>query len=130
MHEWSKVASYLVVQYKESNQTYMLPTLLSTDKKYLILQNGLTRVLDTGRKFANTAIMNPFIINAKRGKMDVLSSKGKAKVELYVTLNSFFDELVNERITFSIILVQEETRLTTRNNNPNNVVLPPNMSKH
>ena len=33
IHEWIKVASYLVVYYKEANQTYMLPTLLSTDKK-------------------------------------------------------------------------------------------------
>ena len=84
----------------------MLPTLLSTDKKYLILRNGLTRVLDTGRKFANTAIMNPFIINAKRGKMDVLSSKGKANIELYVTLNSFFDKLANEELPFAMRLVR------------------------
>ena len=72
MHEWSKVVSYLVVQYKEANQTYMLPTLLSTDEKYLILRNGLTGLLDMGRKFVNTAIRNPAIINARRGKMGVL----------------------------------------------------------
>ena len=43
----------------------------------------------------NTTIRNPSIINAKRGKMGVLSLKGKTKIELYVTLNSFFGELAN-----------------------------------
>ena len=36
----------------------------------------------------NTAIRNPAIINAKRGKIGVLSSKGKANIELYVTSTS------------------------------------------
>ena len=72
MHEWSRVTSYLVVQYKEANQTYMLPTILSTHKKYLIFRNGLTGLLDRGRNFVNTAIRNPSIINAKIGKMGVL----------------------------------------------------------
>ena len=130
MHEWSKVVSYLVVQYKEANQTYMLPTLLSTDEKYLILRNGLTGLLDMGRKFVNTAIRNPDIINAKRGKMGVLSSKGKANIELYVTLNSFFDELSNEGLLFSTRLVREDTGLTARDYDPDNVVLPLHISKH
>ena len=47
----------------------------------------MTGLLDIGRNFVNTAISNPTIINAKRGKMGVLSSKGKANIELYVTLN-------------------------------------------
>ena len=78
----------------------------------------------------NTAIRNPAIINAKRGKIGVLSSKGKANIELYATLNSFFDELANEGLTFATILVQEETGLTTCNDYPDDVVLPPHMSKH
>ena len=124
------MASYLVVQYKEANQTYMLPTLLSTDKKCLIFRNGLTGLLDIGRKFVNTAISNPAIINAKRGKMGVLSSKGKANIYLYVTLNSFFEKLANEGLPFATRLVQEKARLTTRNNDPDDVVLPPHMSKN
>ena len=51
----------------------------------------MTELLDTQRKCRNTAIKNPAIINAKRGKMGVLSSKGKANIEIYVTLNLFFD---------------------------------------
>ena len=65
----------------------MLPTLLSIDEKYPIFRNGLTLLLDMGRKFMSSAIRNPAIINAKRVKMGVLSSKGKANIELYVTLN-------------------------------------------
>ena len=109
MTKWSKVSSYLVVQYKEANQTYMLPTLISTDEKYLIFRNGLNGILDVGRTFVNTAIGNPSIINAKRGKMGVLSSKGKANIELYATLNSFFGELANEGLPFTKRLVREET---------------------
>ena len=97
--------SYLVVQYKEANQTYMLQPLLSTDKKYLIFRNGLTGLLDMGRKFVNTAIRNPAIINAKIGKMGVLSSKGKANIELYVTLNSLFGELSNKGVPFATRLM-------------------------
>ena len=122
--------SYLVVQYKEVNQTYMLPTILSTDKKYLIFRNGLTGLLDTGRKFVNTAMSNPYIIKAKRGKIGVLSIKGKANIELYVTINSFFHELANEGLPFAAILVREETVLTNCGNDPDNVVLPPHMRKH
>ena len=66
----------------------MLPTLLPTDRRYLICRNGLMGLLDMGRKFVNTAIWNPAIINAKGGKMGVLSSRGKSNIELYVTLNS------------------------------------------
>ena len=91
----------------------MLPTILSTDKKYLIFRNGLTGLLDMGRKFVNTAIGNPAIINTKRGKIGVLSSKGKENIELYVTLNSFFDELSNEGFPFATRFVREETVLTT-----------------
>ena len=74
----------------------MLTTLLSTGEKYLIFRNGLTRLLGTGRKFVNTTVRNPDIINAKRGKMGVLSSKGKANIDICVTLDSFFDEIANE----------------------------------
>ena len=108
----------------------MIQPLLSTDKKYLIFRNGLTGLLDMGRKFVNTAISNTAIINAKIGKMGVLRSKGKANIELYITLNSFFDELANEGLPFSTRLVREETILTTRDNNPDNVLLQPHMSKH
>ena len=62
--------------------------------------------------------------------MGVLTSKGKGKIELYVTLNSFFHELSNEGFPFATRLVREETGLTTRDDDPDNVVLPPSMSKH
>ena len=83
----------------------MLPTLLSTDKKYLIFRNVLTGLLYMGKKFVNTTIRNPAIINAKRVKMGVLSIKGKENIELYVTLNLFFDELSNEGLPFAKRLV-------------------------
>ena len=116
MHEWNKVLPYIVLQYKEANQTYMLLTILSTDNKYLIFRNGFTGLLYMGGNFVKTAISNPDTINSKRGKMGVLSSKGKAKIELYVTLNSFFGNLANEELLFATILVLEETGLTTREN--------------
>ena len=78
----------------------------------------------------NTAIRNPPIINAKRGKMGVLSSKGKANIELYATLNSFFGELANEGLPFTTRLVREETVLITRDDDPDDMVLPPHMRKH
>ena len=105
MHECIKLASYLVLQYKEANQTYMLPTLLSTDKKCLIFRNGLTVLLDMGKKFVKTVIINPSMINKKREKMDALSSEGKANIELYVTVNSLFNEISNEGLPFATRLV-------------------------
>ena len=50
--------------------------------------------------------------------------------ELYVTLNLFFGEIVNEGITFATILIREETGLTACDNDEDDVVLPPHMSKH
>ena len=78
----------------------------------------------------NTGIRNPAIINAKSGKMGVLSSKGKIHIELYVTLNSFLDKLANEGLPLATRLVQEETVLTTRDDDPDDAVLPPHMRKH
>ena len=83
-----------------------------------------------GRKFVNTIIRNPDIVNAKKGKMAVLISKSKANIELYVTLNSFFDELANEGLPFATRLVREETRSTTRDDYPYDVVLLLHMRKH
>ena len=60
--------------------------------------------------------------------MGVRSSKGKANIEIYVTLNYFFDRLANEGLPFATRLVREETRLTTRDNDTYDVVLPPHMS--
>ena len=62
--------------------------------------------------------------------MCVLDSKGKANIELYATQNSFFDKLANEVLTFATRLVQEETGVTTRNDDTDGVVLPTQMSKH
>ena len=62
--------------------------------------------------------------------MGVPSSKGKANTELYVTLNLFFDELANEETPFATTLVRKETGLTTRDDDPDGVVLPPHMRKH
>ena len=90
----------------------------------------MTGLLDTGRKFVNTTIRDPATINAKRGKICVLSSKWKAKIEIYVPLNSFFDELANEGLLFATRLVREETGLTNRDDDPDDVVLPPHMIKH
>ena len=90
----------------------------------------MTGLLDIGSKFVNTAIRNPAIINVKRGKMDVLSRKGNSNIELYVTLNSFFDEISNEGLLFAKRLVREDTGLTTHNDDPEDVVLPTHMRKH
>ena len=62
--------------------------------------------------------------------MGVLSSKGKANIYLYVTLNPFFDNLSNEVLPFATRLVREDTGLTTCDNDPDYLVLPPHMRKH
>lgn len=62
--------------------------------------------------------------------MGVLSSKGKANIEPYATLNSYFDKLANKGLLIATGLVQEETGLTTRNDGTDNVVFSPHISKH
>ena len=49
----------------------------------------MTGLLNMGRKFVNTAIWNPVTLNAKRGKMGVLSSRGKSNIELYICYPKF-----------------------------------------
>ena len=78
----------------------------------------------------NTAIRNPSIINTERVKVYLLSSKGKANIELYVTIHLLFDDIANEGSLFATRLVQEETGLTARDDDTDDVVLPPYMRKH
>ena len=62
--------------------------------------------------------------------MGVLSGKWKANIELYVTLNSLFGELANKGVPFATRLMWEDIGLTTCNDDPDDVLLPPHMSKH
>lgn len=58
------------------------------------------------------------------------SSRGKANVEIYASLNQFFTELKQEALPFAMRIIRDETRTTTRDDDPDDLLLPPYISKH
>ena len=63
-----------------------------------------------------------------KGKKGCTINRGK-KVA-YASLRTFFAELQEEGLPFATRLIQERTGLTTRDDNPDDVALPPHFTKH
>ena len=72
----------------------------------------------------------PGIIDGRKGRKGNESSRGKANLEIYESLNLFFNELKQEALPFATRIIRDETGTTTRDDDPDDLVLPPHISKH
>ncbi len=70
------------------------------------------------------------LVDGRLGKTGVNSSKGLANIEVYNSLNLFFTQLKQEALPFVTRIICDEMGLSTRDDNPDNLVLPPHISKH
>ena len=50
--------------------------------------------------------------------------------EIYESLHEYFDALEKESLPFATRVIRERTGLHMRDDNPDDVLLPPHMSKH
>jgi len=130
LYEWAKVAS-LVQSIDPNNDTpYMLPGIPVADGQFMICRNALLNLLSEGRKSWKTAMKGPTFIHGGVGKTGVESGRGKNNLEVYESLTIFFNELKHEAAPFATRLIRDETGRTTRDDNPDEVVLAPHLSKH
>ena len=131
IHEWKKVASYLngPEGSARGKKIYMLPTLTAPDQNYLVCRNGVLGLLGIGRVAWKTAVMDPNKGYAMKDQHGALSSKGKSFVEIHNSMRAFFVELATEGLPFATRIIREETGMTLRDDNPDEVVLAPHVSK-
>ena len=132
MYEWEKVAQMLLANDSSDKLVYMMPGIPvgAGLAQRLICRNALLGFLNEGRKSWLSAMKGPAFVHAGLGKKGILSGRGKANIEVYESLNTFFSELKQEAQPFATRIIREQTGLTTRDDDPDDVLLPPHFSKH
>ena len=127
LYEWAKVARVVMAGDSRNNKTpFMLPgiTVGEDEQHPMICRNALQQLLHVGRKQWDTAMKGPQI-DKRLGKTGVDSSKGFSNIEIYHSLNLFFTELKQEALPFATRIIRDETGLSTRDDDPDDLVLPP-----
>lgn len=133
LHEWAKVSTYLrSLDNTNRKMSYLLPGIRSVQGEAIhrICRNGLQGLLDVGRRSWKTAMEDPGRAEQLTGRMELESNKGKANAEIYDSLHIFFTELKLEALPFATRIIRDETGTTTRDDDPDDLVLPPHISKH
>ena len=92
----------------------------------MVCKNGLQGLLCIGRKLWTSSIKNPGQVHGNTGK----ANKSKPFAEVYVSLTTFFEALEKEGSPFATRIIREETGTTMRDDDPNEVCLPPHITKH
>ena len=132
MYEWAKVASVLSSMDPGKKTVFILPGIPSeaNEPPPRICRNAIQGLLNEGRMSWDTAMRGPGYTDARVGRTGINSSRGKANIEIYCSLNLFFNELKQEALPFATRIIREETGATTRDDDPDELVLPPHVSKH
>ena len=132
LHQWAQVSCLLKGMDGGNNRTYLVPgiTVREGEESRTICQNGLHGLLNVGRRTWDAAMKDPGKTDLKKGKTGEQSSRGKQNIEVYNSLKTFFTELKKEALPFATRIVREKTGTTTRDDNPDDLVLAPHVSKH
>ena len=134
LYEWNKVAATIQSVSPGTKLSFMVPGLptpgVDDEPNPMICKNALLNLLNEGRGSWETALKGPQVMDKRVGKYGPDSCKGKANIEIYMSLNNFFNELKQEALPFATRIIRDETGTTTRDDNPNEVVLSPHVSKH
>ena len=95
----------------------------------MLCVNALHAVLDVGRVQTDGARKNNSFLHGLVGRTGFNSNRGKGSVNWKISLDSFFEELKEISMPFATRIVRKETGTTKRDNNPNDVMLPPHLGK-
>ena len=69
-------------------------------------------------------------VHGLKVKLSDRSCRAKGLEEIYASLHSFFTELMEEALPFATMVVRDEIGTTTRDSDPDDVLLPPYVAKH
>ena len=92
MFEWNKVVSVVLAMDMNNPTPYMLPGVAAEPDNPIpmICRNALQGLLNEGRKGLNTAMEGLSFIHSGIGRTGDESSRGKANLEIYRSLHTFF----------------------------------------
>ena len=96
------------------------------EEEIMVCRNALTGILCVGRRMFTKAMNNPGQVHKNTGKR---SNNTHCLIEAYESLDAFFSVLAEEGAPFATRIIREEVGLTIRDDNPNDVALPPHMTK-
>ena len=98
--------------------------------KIMVCRNAITGLLDIGRRMIKASITNPGRDHGLVGRKGAQSNAGKRLQEVNLSLDAYFAQLATEGTPFATRIIREESGLTTRDDNPDDVALPPYMTMH
>ena len=140
LHEWKKSAEFVegcignrvddvLDEQKRFARFYRVPGGVETFD-HTICKNALCRMLGVGRKLWSTSMKSADErIHGAKGKIDHVSSRGKEMREVNLSLDSFFDLLKDEALPFATRIIRDEVGMSARDDDPDDVLLPPNITK-
>ena len=91
--------------------------------------NAMTSILNIGRRKLDSTKKKTNHTHGNSGKTGLQSGKGKALRVVNESLHSYFGRLKEESTPFATRVIREEVGTSTRDDNPDDVCLPPHMSK-
>lgn len=129
--EWEKVAFVLQLVDKKHETLYTVLG-IPTEEDELHPRNCYNaHLLNEGWKSWKMTMLGPgVLIDQRTGKTGIDSSRGKAKIAIYHSLNLFFNELKQEVLPLVMKMIHNETGMTTRNDVLGDLVLLSHISKH
>ena len=109
LYEWAKVASVLLSMDRTLTLLYLLPGIPvgEGEQQWMICRNALLSFLNEGRKSWKSAMTGPAFVHSGIGKNGILSGRGKANIEVYQSLNIFFNELKQEALPFATRIIRD-----------------------
>ena len=117
----------------DENKNLILPLLQEEREEpipdHFICRHAVFAMLNVGRKLQDSATKSPTKKHGNAGKKGADNNRGKKYIDAHASLHSFFTELKEEALPFATRLIREKTGMVTRDDDPDNVALPPHLSK-
>ena len=131
MAEWIRASSIFKGQHKK--RCFILPTIADDNAEpippRMVCINAVCAILNVGKNKLLASKKSMVFSHGLKGKTGAQSNKGKSSQDWRDSLKDYFEQLKNESVPFATRIVREQTGLTSRDDDPDLVALPPHMSK-
>ena len=95
----------------------------------MVFKAGLSAILYVRKDRWKTAV-KPGKVHGLTKEKGIEKNRNKNKVEMYVSLGDYFEELREKSIPFAARIIREKFVLATRDDDLDEVCLPPHLTKH
>ena len=128
--EWIRLSQVFKMQFK--NKCYVLPVLQdesSIVNPRMICIHTICAILGVGRRKLHEAKNKQVFRHAFKDRTGDETNRGIISLKWKPSLIEFFEKLKGEGVPFATRAVREETGTTLRDDNPDDVALPPHVTK-